>query len=286
MNQRVTLPAILLTSTLFLLHLNYPVSHASSATFALPLFQQVTLMNQTPTPPGLKLKASSTFETQDLQVRAGFHTHDFEVIAGGPLEVEFLVENTGRLPLNLAVGGDRAQLRPSFFSFQATVDETEVDLQDPSAAPNLGGPATVIEVKTNAPYRQTVLVNEFVTLENIRTALKPGEVKVLRIRCQRPIPLAVDKQQAFQTGANAQMVNVVLVVHVRRDDTALEALMAHLTAEIRADWTITASAKREQAISQLVALRDRATIPYLKTLIEHPDPAVRMRVQRALTTIK
>jgi len=226
-------------------------------------------------------EASVILKAKNLQVRAGFRASTPETLAGGPIEIEFFVESLSGEPLYLAVGGDRARLRPAFFSFTAELEGAEIELDDPAAKiPERGGPATVIQVKTGAPNRYAILVNEFVRLEKVSAALKPGEVRELRIRCQRPLPLALSNEQAFQFSRDTSRVDVTLVIHVRRDDAALETLIARLAAEVRGDQI--GAVEREQAIKTLVALRHPVALPYLQMFRDHPDPAVRMYVQWAL----
>ncbi len=232
---------------------------------------------------GAPLEAAMIFEAKDIQVRAGFRAHDPEVLAGGPLEVEFFVENTGATPFYLAVGTDRTRLRPAFFSFTARLDGADVKMDDPaSGIMERGGPAGVARIETGASYSQALLVNEFVRLEKVSAVMQPGEVGTLHIHCRRPLPLANSEQQAFQLGNNVPGVDVTLAVRVRRDDAALDALIARLAEAVRADWSATPEPRRIQGISQLAALRTPVALPYLQALVNHPDPEVRLRVQRAL----
>lgn len=238
-------------------------------------------------PPGSdqQLEASTRFEAGNVEVVAGFRALNAEELAGGLIEAEFFVENTGGSPFYLAAGGNRSKLRPAFFSFAATleVEGREVLLDDPAAGIiERGGPVTRIQVETNAPYRKTLLVNEFVSLEKTIPALSPNQAGVLRLRCQRPLPMASIPEQAFQMGSEAPVVDAVLVFHVRRDDIALEALVARLAHEVRANQTPAVSAEREQKIAKLAALRNPMAILYLQGLSDHPDPVVKMYVARTM----
>lgn len=232
---------------------------------------------------GLLLEAAKVLNANGIQVRAGFRAPDPEALAGGPLEIEFFVENIGQIHFSIACGTDRAKLRPAFFSFTATLDGSDINLDDPAARiPELGGPASVIRVEAGASYSQALLVNEFIRLEKVNTVMQPGEVRTLYVHCPRPLPLARTQQQAFQTVNNVPRVDVTLTVRVRRDDAALDALVARLAEAVRADWNVPVAPSRTQAISQLVALRTPVALPYLKALANHPDPEVWIRVQRAL----
>ncbi len=91
-------------------------------------------------------------------------------------------------------------------------------------------------------------------------------------------------EQAFQMG-DAPVVDMVLVVQVRRDDTMVEALVARLAAEVRANQTANVSAEREQTVAKLASLRNPMAIKYLRSLSDHPDPVVKMYVERALALL-
>jgi hypothetical protein len=234
----------------------------------------------------LCLEASSEFAVNDLKVTAGFRIGEAEVLAGGPLKVEFFAESDSAVPLYLSVRGDRARLRQACFFFSATVEGKEVNLDDPAAAiPDLGGLGTAVKIERNAPYRRMLLVNEYVRLENLVAALTPGEVIGLRLRCQRSLPLADRLEQALTGRAEGRVADVTLALRVRRDDAALESLIARLAAEIDANRTGAVSAARELAIAELAALRQPAAVPYLRMLEDHPDPVVQMYVQRALVML-
>jgi len=235
----------------------------------------------------LCLEASSDFAVNNLKVTAGFRTHDAEVLAGGPLKVEFFVENDNAAPLYLSVRGDRARLRQANFSFAAAVEGKEVNLDDPAAKTmDLGGLGTAAKIETGAPYRRMLLVNEFVRLEKLVAALTSGEVVMLRLRCQSPLQLAGSIEQVFKSRAEGRVADVALTIHVRRDDAALEALIARLAAEIDANRTGAVSAERELAIAELGALRHPAAVPYLQNLSNHPDPVVQIYAQRTLAIMK
>lgn len=228
------------------------------------------------------LEASSVFAVNNFKVTAGFRTREVEVLAGGPLKVEFFVENDNAKPLYLPVRGDRARLRQANFSFTATIAGREVNLEDPAAEiMDLGGLGSVAKIETGAPFHQTLLVNEFVRLENLVVVLSPGEVVMLHLQCQRPLPVALSMEQGPRGHAKPPVVNVMLAMRVKHDAAALEALIARLAVEIDANRTGPVSAKRELAIAELVALRSPMAAPYLRSLSDHPDPVVRMYVERA-----
>ena len=232
-------------------------------------------------------EASLTLGGEGVALRAGFRAATAEELAGGPLEVEAFVDNTGAAPLYLALAGEGSRLRPARFSFAATVEGLDVELDDPEAgAPDAGGPATVVAVPPGESRSQSLLVNEFLRLEKLSQALGPGEARALTLRCRRPMPLAVTEAQAFRVGPSTPEVDVTLTLSVRRDDRALEALVAGLAARSGVEWTAVPSPDRERAIVRLAALRHPGAAAALRSLQRHGDPAVRRYAERALRALE
>jgi len=240
-------------------------------------------------PSGSILEASSDVEYgNDIKVRAGLRIINSEVYAGGPILIEFSIENRGQTPYYLAFGGDRVKLRPTYFDFSASLEGADMKLVDPAAGtPELGGIGGTTEVKPGEPYYQTIILNQFLSLEEVRKVLKEGEAGVLQIRCKRALAIATTSMQALQMVTDIPVVEEVLRVKVSRNDAALNTLMTQLADELKNDWasTPTSPVNQERAITQLTALRIPVAVPYLQSLVEHPDPGIQMRVQRALAMI-
>jgi hypothetical protein len=227
----------------------------------------------------------SAIHPNGTSARAGFRVLQDDALAGGPLSIEFVVENTGTQPAYFFTATDRSRLRPDNFTLQAGVQGSDVVLTDPLAnVPYLGGPGGVLEVEPGAQIKQRLLVNNFVTLEQTRDVLAPGEASTVWIRGLRTLALTATEDQALQGGGETAQIDATLSIPIRRDDAALEALVASLADSIRADQSTNVSAQREQTIGELVALRLPMVVPQLESLKDHPDPAVKMYVQRALAT--
>ncbi len=79
-----------------------------------------------------------------------------------------------------------------------------------------------------------------------------------------------------------QVVSVTLAIGVKRNDVSLKSLIAGLAARLNANRDATVSAERELAVAELVALRSPLALPYLRSLSDHPDPAVQMYVTRGM----
>jgi len=209
-----------------------------------------------------------------IRVRAGFNVAPGELLAGGPVELEFYVESYGPAPLHLAIAGERATQRPGYFAFDATFEGAS--LADPKAAAgSLGGPATTVIVATGRPWRQALLLNQFLRLEDTPVRLAPGAAGRLDLACHRLLPLAATDNDAFAS-QGAPSVQVVLGLDLRRDDAALEALIARLFAAVMEG----PPAEREPSLAQLLSLRSLSR-SQIDALTRHPDPAVAGRARQA-----
>ena len=174
-------------------------------------------------PPGQRA-AAVELAAGDIRVRAGFRlVPGALLLAGAPVELEFMIDCLGSAALHLAVSGDRLRQRPGQFSFTASFEG--VALTDPAAtAPDAGGPVTVVQVTAASPWRQRLLLNQFVALDDIAGRLAPGASGRLTLACRRPLALAATDAQALMPSAAPAMVEVELGFDLRRDDAALAAL--------------------------------------------------------------
>jgi hypothetical protein len=158
---------------------------------------------------------------------------------------------------------------------------------DPAASvPSMGGPVTTVEIEAGSTYRHELLINEFATLERLPSAMADKEIGTMRITCQRSLAVTSDAQAVAEALSGAPMVTESLTLRVRRDDVALQALIARLATTVSDDRSAKPSLERTRAISQLASLRLPAARPYLERLADHPDPEVKMRVQRALLAMR
>lgn len=214
-----------------------------------------------------------------MQVRAGFRVVNASALAGGPIEIAFFVEKDRPPALYVMIAGDRARQRPGGFSFVATF--LDAPLLDPmERVPDLGGPATAIAVDPGHSWRQPLLLNEFVRLEDAPARLAPGATGRLDIVCSRTFPLATDPTSALLVREGPR-VDVPLSLPLRRDDEALAALATHLAEQVRE----VPPAERESALVRLLALRSAAR-PQIESLVDHPCPSVAARVRGALAALR
>jgi hypothetical protein len=211
----------------------------------------------------------------DIYVRTGFRVTANELLAGGPIELLFSVESLGAIPLRLAVSGDRARQRPGQFSFQATFEGAT--LADPMAlATDIGGPVAVVTVTADSPWQQPIVLNEFVRLERAPSRIATGTSGRLALHCRRPIALAANEAAAL-SAEKPRIVAVDLAMDLRRDDSALAALVDHLLGEVMYG----PAAARERPLALLLSLRSSARAP-IEALARHADPLIAARARQAL----
>lgn len=215
------------------------------------------------------------FVDGSLRVRAGFRRPATEVIAGGPLELQFVVEASQ--PMVVAVAGDRVRVRPDFFHFAASLDRVEIeDPFSPSTA-WLGGPGGVVPVRPGAPWTQWLIVNQYLRLERTVEVLAPGSVGRLQLRAGRPIPLTTKDAEAYRREGVPQ-IDVRGTIPVKRDDARLAAIVKEFVNDIRHG----PREQRERPLSLVLTLRAPVAVEIWKSLVDHPDPTVGERVRQAL----
>ncbi len=201
-----------------------------------------------------------------------------EVLAGGPLEVELSVWPAGTDSLYLAVAADRARQRPADVEFSAALEESDAELTDPAALVSvLGGPVTVTELSRDRPFRQVLLVNQFLTLERLRPALTPGASGTLRIRCRRRLRLGLDRRRPLEAPLVVS-ADLEIRIPIVRNDSALEEEILKLVANVRGgDLSV-----RERALAILVSLRNPTADRQFQSLAGDDDASVRALGERGL----
>lgn len=213
----------------------------------------------------------------EAHVRSGFRVAAASEFAGGPIELEYFAEISGDSSLYLLITGDRMRRSPGGFSFDATL--AGVPLTDPFPnVPDMGGPASVIEIAASRPWRQPLILNEFARLEDTLNLLEPGASGQLMVACRRRLPLAAHKGAAFVPQSDTPIVEVQLALELRRNDSQLAALVEQLIAEVRDG----PPEQRERPLALLLSLRAPIAVDRWRTLVNHPDPLVAERVKEAL----
>jgi hypothetical protein len=214
-----------------------------------------------------KLEDAVDVATENISARASFRVVARDPLAGGPVELEFSLVNLKTKPFQITVSGDRARLRPGQFSFAASFEGAS--LEDPAASmPYLGGPSGIVEVSIDKPWRQPLLLNEFLRLERTVEQLKPGAVGRFDLTCRRPIDLLSGEES---------ILTFNLSFHLRRDDTALATLVSGLYQEILQG----PPSQRERSMTLVLSLRSAAH-DQIEALSRYADAAIAERAQAAL----
>lgn len=215
----------------------------------------------------------------DLKVRAGFRAAGETFLAGGPIQLEFVVECLGRVGVHVLGGMDISTQRPMLYSFRGELVGGSAALDDPQAgAELLGGPSGTSVVEPGETLRVPLLLNEFLLLDRLIAVLPPGGEGALHVHAERPLPLARSRAEAFCVGPGAPVVAGDLRLSVRRDDEALKRLIDSLRRSIEADATSVVSPERQRAIDQLATIGTKEARRALETLRGHPDPWVATRL--------
>lgn len=196
-------------------------------------------------------------------------------LAGGPAYVEAVISLLDGPSGGIVSSVARATGRSRDFLFSA-LDPVGAPLRDPYAeAIEIGGVETVLPLTQQAPVTQRVLVNQYLTLEQLRTVAQDGITSEFLLRCARVVKFDADQE--------AITAESVLTLRLLRDDAALERHYRRLAEAVRA--TPQFDATRELLVLELVTARSPLAVGALSALADHPDGAVSARVRQALTAL-
>ncbi|WP_440956053.1 hypothetical protein ACSAZK_03625 [Methanosarcina sp. Mfa9] len=213
----------------------------------------------------------------EISAHVGFRVVTSDLIAGGPIELEFFVENLRPFPFRLAVSGDRMRQRPGQFSFSATFEGSP--LGDPiEGVPYMGGPMGIVQVATDIPWHQSIVLNQFLCLEDTPRRLVQGTSGRIDLVCNRQLSLAITDADALSHNG-ALVVAVNLSFDIRRDDEALEELASSLLNEIMTGPLDS----RERPLALLLSMR-KAAHAQIDALTKHPDESVARRARQAMSS--
>jgi hypothetical protein len=223
-------------------------------------------------------EAATVIAHATLRLSAGFRFAAPEALAGVPLKLEFFVRNSGLETAYLAVGGDRARGRPDFFSFSARF--AGWPLTDPASdGAYHGGPLGLVTVAPGDTYRQPILLNEFLRLEDAIARLLPGGHGELELTCERRLPCGANEGPALDV-STAPLVKVGIACTLRREDSALLRTLDELAATILHGPI----EQREPALAALFASRALAREQLLR-VAAHPDRNCAERARRVLAAL-
>jgi hypothetical protein len=210
------------------------------------------------------LLVSTRVTVGSVPLEIGFRAVTPKIIAGGPVEIEAFVINNSESPLKLFISADRLRLRPAQYSFEAYFEDILID--DPmSDVPFMGGPECNAIVSAENPWRQLILLNEYVSLENLLHLMLNGTTGVMNLSCNYSLKYASTANDNLYQ--NEKVIQLKLSLKIHRDDEQLKKLSKKLYNDCLQKPLNTHS------LSLLLSLRSAAT-DLIKKLIKHPNTEV------------
>ena len=262
--------------------------NASPGSASSPGFDAFPGSAASPTPDGHAGPADDPVTAAATVTGAGRTVHvDYTVgggrlLAGGPLALTVTIALRDGEPGRLISSSARSTGRSREYSFHGTLSTPsgETTLRDPYAdAIEIGGVQTAQDLRADTPLVQRVLVNQFLTLEDVLAAVADGDSVELALRAQREVRFeggSADDQP--HAGAAA-----ALRITLHRDDAALAAFYRrcadHVLEAAQADPV------REQWVVELCTSRNQWAVPALTELARHPDRSVADRARQALADL-
>ncbi|RYY37577.1 MAG: hypothetical protein EOP46_02105 [Sphingobacteriaceae bacterium] len=210
-----------------------------------------------------------------IPLKVGFRIISPAVIAGGPLEVEAFLINNSTIPLKLFVSGDMIKSRFAHYAFEAFIDENLIVDPTPASA-YLGGPQGGINVSAGETFIQTILLNDYLKLEDAQTYIPSGVSKLLKLICHWNLKLSA-KINAAQF-EHELTVSIPLAVVVVRNDGRLEKLSAKLYADVLL------TPVNLHSLNSLLAMRSAAMV-YIEKLLNHQDPNIAAQAQNIYNSL-
>jgi len=211
----------------------------------------------------------------DRDLEVAFEPEEEPGLAGGPVYVEVTISLVDGEPVTVLSGASRSTSRNDDYTFTAAAPG-DVTLRDPFAdAVELGGVEFPRELTAGTPLTERVLLNQFLTLEDLVGAQPDGRTTPLTVRAVRRI-----RQPASGEPTDAP---VELQIPLRHDDDALARWYRDVADTVRAARD--GDAVREQRLTELLTARNHLATDALETLTGHPDPGVAQRVALALSAL-
>jgi len=204
-----------------------------------------------------------------------------QILAGGPIELDLWVTN--RTPVQIFYLVGNAHARPAYLKFSAERTADRQRLRDPYPQTPLTptGPIASIPLDPGQTDKRTILLNQYVALEDTRAAIAPGQRAPLRVHWDCFIAASRTPQSYLP---DPEQVSGEFQVEVLRDDESLRRSIDALAAKLKNDsQAVPADAVgRRDVITALVSLRIPEVAPYLRQLLDFPDFEIRTMAQHAL----
>ena len=208
-----------------------------------------------------------------------------EAQAGGPIELDLRVTNRTPATIFYLIGNARG--RPAFLKFSAELQPDGGRFRDPYPEAPLepDGPFASIPVEEGKTDIRTIVLNQYVALEDSRDRITPGASALLRVHWECFIA-ASRKPKPYLP--KAEPVAGEFQVKLLRDDVRLLESVQALADQLTSDSSAVPrdAVGRRDAITALASLRIPEAAPYLNRLIEFPDFEVRSMARHALSELK
>jgi hypothetical protein len=255
---------------------------AGGVTVAAAPSEGVSVVNETPGDP--QTESAGVLARDGVNLGIAFNLTSRELYAAGPLVLELTVTNRARTPILYLTG--TANIRPAYLRFSAELQPPGLVLRDPYPKTPLepGGVFASISLQPGQSHRQTVVVNQFVTLEDTRGAIPNGQSARLQVRWQHFVAASTTEQYPSKPEAVDGSLQVTLV----RDDEKLRATLDAVADTLLRDSGAAARdpVGRRDAIAKLASVRIPEVIPHLRKLADFPDFEVRRMAQFALSELQ
>ncbi len=196
-----------------------------------------------------------------------------ELLAGGPVWLAAELRLIEGEPIGLVAGSSRASGRSTEYRCEAD------GLRDPFAdAVEIGGVETTRRLSSAEPVREELLLNQFLTLEDLLTRVPEGATARVDVRCRRRLLVDPPESSGEPPGEPAEAVDEIAVT-LRRDD-----------ARVREDYLATArtilagvvDTVRNRLLIELTCARSPLAGDAWQLLTSHPDPVVAGRARQML----
>lgn len=235
------------------------------------------------TPDDDPITASATFVGAGRSVELDYAVAGGRLLAGGPLELTVTVALRDGAPGRLISSSARSTGRSREYSFHGTLGTLAggTTLRDPYAdAIEIGGVQTAQDLRVDTPVVQHVLVNQFLTLEDVLAEVADGDSVELILRARRQVQFEGWSGDGAQDASGAP---AVLRLTVHRDDSALAAFYRRSADAVLA--AAQADPTRERRVVELCTARNQLAAQALTELGRHSDLSVANRARQALAAL-
>ena len=222
------------------------------------------------------------YERDGMKLRVTCIATATECLAGGPVEVDLSLTNETAGPVFYPIGN--AGARTAYLEFSADVTPPGATLRDPypgTSVEPFEGPVATIECAPGQTDTRTIVLNQYLALEDTRALIDAGESALLDVRWRCHVTAA---RRAQDQPPAPQVLEGECQATLTRDDESLRQTIQSLADAVMSDAGVVSAdpAARMRAITILSSLRIPEVIPHLRRLAGHVSYEVRRTAQTAL----